>query len=969
MKTKPPNSIRVRWNLHTISLSGIVLAMGYAGAVQNNGAAYLLCFITAVLAAMSWLRARENLRGLVVTAGRMASAQAGAVGKLPLEIRATAGESACGLEVLVVGGGGRWSFVEQIESGSSVRLSLPIQMPEAGVQESVHVRIRSNYPLGLFSAEREVEIVGTRRIHPRPQGALPLPSPDRALSAESVSVTHAGGRPGSEGDDFAGMREWQMGDSLRHVDWRAVARGRPLLVKQWAAGAGSAVALDWDQIDLPEPERAGQMARWIEQCEASGTPYALRLPEVVIKVNLGVAHAQQCLDALAERSASTAAQTRETQMKAKRLPPGHEHSAHLPRGPLLGMSGMLALVAVPLLDFASVYTLMLLAGCIAWRLLLRRPLALWVPVLVLSLGALMIQLMQGSVFSMTGGIAVLIVLLGAKLLESRTPHDFQVLGMVGWFLCLCGLLSEQTLSRSLWALGVFAGIAVCMVRFRRGSLGFQPALRLTGSMLAQALPVAVALFFIFPRGSLEFLSRFGTHRGHKTGISGSMAPGLISNIAKSDEVAFRAEFPDTDPPPNGNRYWRCVVLWECAGLSWERGWADAEGPSREREKQPGDMRQLIALEPHGQQWLPCLDVPVSATVEGRMIRPEMNDLLMSDEPVNSLYRIEVISRLTQDRSEITDSQRRAALRLPEDLSPRVRDLALQFKKGAKNDVQIAQAAVELLRKQRFQYTLEPGTYVGPGALDEFLFERRIGFCEHFSAAFATLMRAAGVPSRVVIGYIGGEWTARGGYMIVKQSDAHAWTELWLESTGWTRVDPTAALVPARMDLDLRTLLLGGEEELERQRKSLWWQSAQSLRLWWDSVEYDWYKTVIGFDEESQIAWLTWLGLGRVRGRVLLLVSIVFLGLTLLALALWLRRPARHRDPWARAWQRLCRKLERLGAPTRAANEGPLSYAERAAVARPALADEIRRLAGIYALGRYGEGAGRLEFERAIRKLR
>lgn len=969
MKTRPPNSIRVRWNLHTISLTGIVLAMGYAGAVQDNGASYLLCFITAVLAAMSWLRARENLRGLEVTAGRMADGQAGGVSKLPLEIRATSRENVWGLEVLMADGGGRWSFIEQIESGTSARLSLSVQTPEAGVQPSLRVRIRSSYPLGLFSAEREVEIASTRRIHPRPQGSLALPAPDRGLAAVSVAMTHAGGQPGREGDDFAGMREWHPGDSLRHVDWRAVARGRPLMVKQWAAGAGGAVTLDWDRLDLPVPERAGQIARWIEECEISGTPYALRLPETEIQVNLGAVHARQCLDALADVAASVATEAREMKKKPKRLPPGHEHSAHLPRGPLVAMCAMLVLVAVPLLDFASVHVLALLAGCIAWRLLLRRPLAVWIPVVMLVLGALMIQLVQGSVFSMDGGIAVLIVLLGAKLLESRTPHDFQVLGMVGWFLSLCGLLSEQTLSRSLWTLGVFTGIAVCMVRFRRGSPGFLPPLRLTGTMLAQALPVAVVLFFIFPRGSLEFLARFGTQRTRMTGISGSMSPGLISRIAMNDEVAFRAGFPDSEPPLNQNRYWRCLVLWDGDGLNWERG-PQLSGTPRLRLPQRGDVKHVITLEPHGQKWLPCLDLPVSAVGERGSMLPDVSDLLSADEPVNSLYRMQVTSRLTQDSSEISENQRRAALRLPANLSPRVRELAQQLKKGAQSDVQIAQAAVNLLRAQRFQYTLEPGTYEGSGALDEFLFERRIGFCEHFSAAFATLMRAAGIPSRVVIGYMGGEWTERGGYMIVKQSDAHAWTELWLEGTGWTRVDPTAALVPARINLDLRTLLLGGEAELERQRNSLLWQGAQALRLWWDSVEYDWYNTVISFDEESQIAWMTWLGLDHMRGLTLLLVSGFFLGVILLSLALWLRRPARHRDPWARAWQRFCQKLEHLGIPARHDNEGPLSYAERAAAARPALAGEIRRLAGLYAAARYGDGGGTgmPDFERAISRL-
>lgn len=959
-------AVRVRWNLHTISLTGIVLAMGYAGAVQNNGAAYLLCFLTAVLAAMSWLRARQNLRGLQVNLRQVASGQAGGLMKLPLDFQTTQAESVWAVEVLVAGESGRWSFIEQISNGQNVRLALPIKAPEAGADASLRLRVRSSYPLGLFSAEREIVLTNTRRIHPRPEGTLPLPEPDRSLGAESVAAIQTGGRPGREGDDFAGVREWQPGDSLRHVDWRAVARGRPLMVKQWASGAGSAVTLDWSSLPLAENEKGGQIARWIEECEASGVPYALRLLGVEIPVNLGPPHARQCLDALAAQSASL--DTLDSQQKSKRLPPGHEHSVHLPRGPLMAMCGMLMLVALPLLDFASAFIPVLLACCIAWRLLLKRPLAVWIPMLVLILGAVMIQLIQGQLISMEGGIAVLVVLLGAKLLESRTPHDFQVLGMVGWFLCLCSLLAEQSLSRSLWTLAVFAGIAVCMVRFRRGSPGFMPALRLTGTMLGQALPVAVVVFFIFPRGSLEFLARFGTQRTHLTGISNSLEPGRISKIAMNDEVAFRVEFPTSEPPPNESRYWRCLVLWDCNGLSWERG-PRLSGSPKLRLAQRDDVKQIISLEPHGQQWLPSLDLPVRAIGERGTMLPDLNDMIVSDEPVNSLYRMEVISRLTQDSSDISESQRMAAMSLPRDLSPRVRELANSFQKGSTSDVATAQAAIEHLRALGFRYTLEPGVYEGPGALDDFLFERRVGFCEHFSASFATLMRAAGIPSRIVIGYMGGEWSTRGGYMIVRQSHAHAWTELWLEGTGWTRVDPTAALVPARMSLDPRTLLASMEEQ-ERQRSSFIWQSSQAIRLWWDDIEYRWYNTVISFDEEAQIAWLNWLGLGQIRGRELLLLSIGFIVLTLAALGYWLSRPARSADPWVRAWQSLGQKLAKLGVPPRQVHEGPLDFAKRAAAQRPALAGEIQRLAQIYVEARYGHsGADRAAFERAVKALR
>lgn len=980
MKKRSSNSVRVRWNLHTISLIGIVLSMGYAGAVQNNGAAYVLCFVTLVLAAMSWLRARENLRGVEVSMGKMAGGKAGEVMRLPLEIRAATGQGAWGVEVISSGGAGKWTFIEQVQAGESTHVAVPVKVAEAGVQETVQVILRSSYPLGFFSAERVVEIAASRRIHPKAEGSLPLPAADVGIAGESLSFHPSGGRPGREGDDFAGLREWQPGDSLKHVDWRAVARGRPMLVKQWSSGAKSVLTLDWDKIDLPEDKRAGQMARWIEEAELSGTPYAMRLPGMEIDAGLGPAHVQRCLDALAEASSKT----RDAVTKSPRLPLGHERSSPLPPWPLLVLCSILLVTSLLLLDIVPVVAVVLLVACVVWRLgfaekgwkkkvsmAVTRPATSFVSLAVLITGVAAVQISTGKLMSMEGGIAVLLVLLGGKLLESRSPHDFQVLSMVGWFLCLCSLLSDQSLSRSIWTMAIFASIGVCMVRFRRGADGWLPPARLMGTMLAQALPVAALLFFIFPRGSMTFLETMGTERSRVTGISSSMEPGQISKLATSDAVAFRVEFPDAEPPAHELRYWRCLVLWQCDdGLAWQRG-LPMEAMPRLRLPRSGDLRQIVSLEPHGQKWLPGIDVPLQAVDESRRALPDADDTLTTTQNVDSLRRFEVFSRVTQEAGTLSDSQRRAALRVPQGISSRLRELAQQIRGSGFTNAQIAQRAVAHLQRQNFQYTLEPGVYEGPQALDEFLFERRVGFCEHFSGAFATLMRAAGVPSRIVIGYMGGEWSQRGGYMIVRQADAHAWTELWLEGQGWTRVDPTAALVPARMTLDLRTLLAGGEEELERQRGSFLWRSFTNLRLWWDSVEYDWYNSVISFDEESQIAWMNWLGLGQLRGHWLFFASGGVLLLALLGLMIWLRRPAPVRDPWQRVWLQLCARLEKLGAPARLPSEGPLRYAERVALAKPTLSAGIRTLAREYAEVRYGsEGASRdwQKFQRTVKSL-
>ena len=263
-----PSRVSVKASLHTFSLAGVILAMGYAGAVQNNGVAYLLCFATSVLAAMSWLRARENLRGVEVSAERQGRGRAGEAGRIPLELHSTTCLGASGIE-LMNADGGQWTFVDQVEPGASEQVMLATSA-ETGVQKSLFVLLRSSYPMGFFTAQRLVEIVMDRRIHPKAAGNLPLPQQDRQVSGDMAGLLPAGGRPGREGDDFAGTKEWQPGDSLRHVDWRAVARGRPLMVKQWSGGGREAMTLDWDKLPLPESERAGQLARWIEQAEQEG---------------------------------------------------------------------------------------------------------------------------------------------------------------------------------------------------------------------------------------------------------------------------------------------------------------------------------------------------------------------------------------------------------------------------------------------------------------------------------------------------------------------------------------------------------------------------------------------------------------------------------------------------------------------------------------------------------------------------
>jgi uncharacterized protein (DUF58 family) len=957
-----PSTVRVKFNLHTFSWFGLCCTMGYAGSVQSNGAAFLLAFMTGVLGLMSYVYARANLRGLEVRVGEQPLFHRGQGELLPVELRAASGHIPCGVEVLLVGAA-KAVFVDQVFAGQTVRLQL--RLPPAG--QPVRLLLRSAYPLGLLQAQRVVNVEMARHALPPAGGNLPLPTCRTAVAGRDGG-SRASSPPGREGDDFAGVREWQPGDSPKHVDWRAVARGRPMMVKTWSHGAADAVLMDWAAIPLPEGERVGQMVRWIQMSEQQGLSYGLRLPDQEIPIGQGEAHARRCLTALAELHAGglASAETGKTLW----VPPSHEHYAGVPRGPLALLGAVLFLTVLPLHNVVAAPVLIFIFLCLAYRSLMKGPVKQrWLPLTMTGVGVIGIFFSQGDLLNMEAGMALLIVLAGGKMLESRSPHDFQVIAMIGWFLCLCGLLSDQSVSRAVLMFASYAVIAGCMVRFRRGVAGVKFPALMTGKLLLQALPLVLLLFVFFPRMNMDPF-RMGARRTTMTGVPSSLEPGRVLEVAKNNQRAFRVEFPDGEIPRNDQRYWRCVVLWNCQGLSWSRGLRTTYAPGL-RERQEGDIRQVITLEPHGQVWLPALDFPLRGS-DGKSVYPLFAErVLNASDAVRKLRRFEAISRPLMTWEPMTEAEREAALQLPADLGENLRKLSAQWRAQSATDRDVVEAGLTHLRTQGYSYTLEPGTYLGRAALEDFFLRRRQGFCEHFSAAFATMMRAAGVPSRVIMGYQGGEVPYTSTHLVVRQSDAHSWTEVWLEGAGWTRVDPTAALAPGRVNLGLENFMLGGEEELERQRNTWWWRTQERLQLVMDQVNDQWYNWVVSFDEETQFGWWSRLGMqflglqGAAKLAYLFLISVFFVLLILGILSLWLRRTARDRDPWRRAWVRLCLRLESRGLPVRRPNEGPLAYGRRISAARPG----IEELAGQYAAARYGAAPVSLKaFKKAVREL-
>lgn len=944
--------LHLRANWHTLAMIAMLAAMWYAAEAQSNGAAYLLALLAGLLTLVSMLHARANLRGLRLRVRSVGAAKEGGSSRVRLEVRNEGPKEACGVEIQVVDGGSS-VFVDRLQAEQSRVVEL--LAPAAG---TLRFLARSVYPLGLYNVEMVVETSAPRRVHAKAAGSLPLPAA-QPLAAESrqqaASRGHAAGA-GRGGDDFAGTREFQPGDSPRHIDWRAVARGRPLVVKTWASDASEVVVLDWAALELPSEAKAGQLARWMEVCEQEERLYELRLPAKTIPAGRGESHHRHCLDALADLTSSLNAEAAGKGRAALRQGKGKvrssfESSSHLPQGPLIALGLVLVASFLPLIDVITVPCLVLALLCFAWRLVLRREAPpLMVRLLMLAAGVGATWIGYSGQASMEAGIALLAALAGVKLLESRAPREFQVLALIGWFLCLCGIVMDNSLPRMLWCLGVFLLIAGCMTRFRLSVPGVWRPLKTTGLMFAQALPLVVVLFLVMPRGLLNLQATFGG-RFMESGIASELDPGSITKVALRMERAFRAEFPEGGVPPNDLRYWRCLTLAECDGLSWRRGERFGLKQNPVRPAAGEAVRQELQIEPHGQRWLPALDVPLLVLSGGAALTPEFDDTLLSPFPIRGVAKVTMFSRLQQRPSEPLPAHHRGIyLDHPENLPAEVFNLAASWEAEAENDLQIVQLGIRHLQMNGFQYTLTPDEYgSGTTGLKDFLFRGKNGFCEHFAASFATLMRLAGVPSRVVIGFLGGEYSDRTGQMIVRQSDAHAWVEVWLNGTGWTRVDPTAALAPGRVGTDMRQYLSSSGAALDRERLGWWGLMAFETRLFWDRVNYAWQDAVVEYNQEFQRSWLASLGWESGTWWHLLLLSMGLLLTGLATISLLLRRRGRESDPWRHAWRQLCQKLARAGHPPCRPSEGPLGYVKRVSPENGSLL----AMAHMYTEGRYG----------------
>jgi len=580
---------------------------------------------------------------------------------------------------------------------------------------------------------------------------------------------------------------------------------------------------------------------------------------------------------------------------------------------------------------------------LSWRKPLPTVLRLLLPLLVV--GAVLA--VSGARFGRDTGCALLAAMLAikpsetAKLRDARSLIGFALFAPFATFLLDQGPLSLALgLGAAIGALAALQRLADLEAGDVRFDVPLPNRLRSALHLLLIGLPLALATFWLFPRLASP-LWGVPERALARPGLSESMRPNDWLDLLVDDTPTLRVRFFDTAPRPD-EMYWRSMTLWRFDGEEWTQPLWTRHLPAPEVELATQRWDYELEVEPTDRPQLAALDLPLAAP-SGSMLIGDSS--LRSEHPLSSLTRWRMQSaRTLRHESRLKIPLRQAALVLPPGFNPRTLALSRQWRREAGNDdAAVVRRALGWIRAE-FAYTLETPPW-GRNAVDEFLFDTKAGFCQHFSSAFVVLMRGAGIPARVVTGYVGGYRNPLGDYWIVRRSDAHAWAEVWLEGRGWVRVDPTAAVAPERIYDTLADRKPGAQSPLGDFGVSVWNAS--------DWLRRNWNDLVLGFNAERQSQLFTPFGLGKVDGKRLALMFAITAALALLWM-IWLSaRGQREPDPVLRAWHRLGARYRRFDLE-RTPHEAASDWLDRIARARPDLVDGLSELSHRFVNWRYAE---------------
>lgn len=636
-----------------------------------------------------------------------------------------------------------------------------------------------------------------------------------------------------------------------------------------------------------------------------------------------------------------------------------------------------------------------ISACFALAVLSRiTSLPLWVPLIVILCGAIRLFTARNGrsspprwlVFTLAAlttpllflrfhtfngldaGTALLALMGGLKLLETKTRRDIYIITLIIYFVSLSALLD----SNSFWLLAYLIAVswlttaALLRLTSRGAAPDWRRCFRHAGRLLGQALPLTLVFWLLFPRFAAPLWQIRSDFHGAQSGLSDTMSPGDIDKLALSDEIAFRVHFEGA-APPSRDRYWRGPVLHDFDGRTWRVTELDFGGAPALQPQGPV-YHYTVMMEPSHQRWIFALDWPVHSALEAAGLTSDYT--LMQAFPIS--HPIDVVAT-SYSKARATDS-----------LNPRMRrrdthsfngnPRTLQFARNLRgehpDDMDYVRAVLATFNQQPFYYTLTPPK-LGNDSVDGFLFDTRRGFCEHYASAFAVLMRAAGIPARVVTGYQGGTLNPYGDYWILRQSDAHAWDEVWIDGSGWIRIDPTAAIAPERVEGEMADATNPDEALASRWQRNAGWFAGARLRL--DVLREIWRERILDFDQDSQQRLLKMFRIPEPDGQKLVMVLAAAMGLVLCWLTWQVRRELdpRSNDAATRAYARLCSRLAAAGLP-RLPHEGAESYAARVARQRPDLAHTVTAICRQYSALRYAAPSTSItlgQFEAAVRTFR
>jgi len=626
------------------------------------------------------------------------------------------------------------------------------------------------------------------------------------------------------------------------------------------------------------------------------------------------------------------------------------------------MTGML-FVLFPHFYYQPAYLIAFIIALLTWRLIIelrivRLPPS-WISTLLAIITFSVVTYGFHTVFGRDAGVALLITMMCLKLMEIETQRDFSFAVFLGYFVVVTGFLFNQSIVVGIDMMTAIFLLTTSLVSYNRISKGsshqFNNA-KQGVSLILQATPLTLLLFLLFPRitGPLWGLPEQGATGA--TGLSSTMSPGQITELAFDNSVAFRVKFDNTVPAPE-KLYWRGPVFTYFDGYTWQelsnnsRKFFGSNLPPQlppvPLVKSAEAIKYSVMLEPNNENWLLALDLPTIYPPDSYLTS---NYELVTDEPVNKLKRYTVSSHINYKLSSDQKPKNRVYLQVPQFVGTKARQLVAKMQNeldpALPYDNQMVGKFLDYIRSNPFYYTRTPPPMLD-NPVDQFLFSARRGFCEHYASAFAILMRIAGVPARIVTGYYGGELNTMGDYFIVRQSDAHAWTEVWLTGQGWVRVDPTSVIPPQRIEQqEIRNRLQRSTREGDISES--WVASVfRQANFLWDDLNRNWNDWIVGFTPKKQQSLLDKFGIDHSTWQFMIIILFTGLGLFITLVAAYLsfhriRKPNKAQQ----LFTRYCKKLARKGflyLPTETASH----FAQRVLEQRTDLKKPVSEITKLY----------------------